>query len=184
MTYSWLANQNLFVNPRRHALYYRDQDVSVYMPGVGKSNGRTSHVVSIRIEQISGITPPELDEPETPPKSQTQVQFSESQQSQSGRVTTVAPIRRGSRRRKDPQERLHLGTCPLRQKSQGRARRLVDGTHPQLLQWPHRCQTLQPSRLLLKGRLRSRQTPPDQASPCPKSHRNTPQWESPPYLQH
>jgi hypothetical protein len=36
LSYRWLANQNLLVNPRRHALYYRDKDISVCMPGVEK----------------------------------------------------------------------------------------------------------------------------------------------------
>ena len=40
LSYSWLANQNLLVNPRRHALYYRDENLSVCMPGIGKNPSR------------------------------------------------------------------------------------------------------------------------------------------------
>ena len=184
LSYSWLANQNLLVNPRRHALYYRDQDVSVYMPGVGKSTNKTSHVISVRIEQISGITPPELNEPETPPRSPPQVQFSESLQDQSERVTMVAPVRKGSRRRKDPPEETPPGHLPFEAEIPGpgqEARRRDPSPDspvaPLLPDAP--AISAAPQRQAQEPANASGPRPP----PLPPLTPEPPQWESHPYLQ-
>ena len=55
LSYSWLANQNLLVNPRRHGLFYHDQGMSVFMPGIEKTDKvtptRVAPVVSVRLIQ-------------------------------------------------------------------------------------------------------------------------------------
>lgn len=61
LSYSWLANQNLLINPRRHGLFYRDSSMSVFMPGVKKTDNappaRVAPVTSIRLIQTPGGNP-------------------------------------------------------------------------------------------------------------------------------
>lgn len=36
LSYRWLASQNLIVNPRRHGLGFEDEEVRLFMPGLGR----------------------------------------------------------------------------------------------------------------------------------------------------
>ena len=40
ISYGWLANQGLMVNPRRHGLFYSDKTSVVFLPGVKKKRER------------------------------------------------------------------------------------------------------------------------------------------------
>ena len=43
ISYKWLADQNFVVHPRRHGLYFQDEHIQVFIPGIEKEEKERSH---------------------------------------------------------------------------------------------------------------------------------------------
>ena len=57
LSYKWLADQNFLVHPRRHGLYFQDENVEVFIPGISEEGSRTQvarldKVVAIRLQSV------------------------------------------------------------------------------------------------------------------------------------
>ena len=57
LSYKWLADQNFLVHPRRHGLYFQDENVEVFIPGISEEGNRTQvarldKVVAIRLQSV------------------------------------------------------------------------------------------------------------------------------------
>ncbi len=40
LSYKWLADQNFMVYPRRHGLYFQDERLETFVPGITEEEGR------------------------------------------------------------------------------------------------------------------------------------------------
>ena len=90
LSYKWLADKNFLVHPRRHGLYFQDENVEVFIPGISEEGSRTQvarldKVVTIRLQSVPmGL----LDS--NPPKP-TQVKSSSKQAKEKERRTSTSP---------------------------------------------------------------------------------------------
>ena len=62
LSYKWLADQNFIVHPRRHGLYFQDENLEVFVSGLQgedkRPSARLDKVVAIRLQEVPiGITP-------------------------------------------------------------------------------------------------------------------------------
>ncbi len=57
ISYKWLADQNLLVQPRRHGLYFQDENIQVFNPGIEKEEKefttRLDKVVALKMEVVT-----------------------------------------------------------------------------------------------------------------------------------
>ncbi len=65
LSYRWLAYQNFIVHPRRHFLYFQDENLKVFVSGhQGKDKRPSAHldkVVAIRLQDVlTGLFPSDL----------------------------------------------------------------------------------------------------------------------------
>ena len=56
ISYKWLADQNFMVHPRRHGLYFQDENIQVFIPGIEKEEKefttRLDKVVAMKLEAV------------------------------------------------------------------------------------------------------------------------------------
>ena len=56
ISYKWLADQNFMVHPRRHGLYFQDENIQVFIPGIEKEEKefttRMDKVVAMKLEAV------------------------------------------------------------------------------------------------------------------------------------
>jgi len=56
VSYKWLADQNFMIHPRRHGLYYHDEHIQVFIPGIVREETnfvpRTDKVIAMRLEAV------------------------------------------------------------------------------------------------------------------------------------
>jgi nucleoside-diphosphate kinase len=54
ISYKWLADQNFMVHPRRHGLFFHDENIQVFIPGIEKEEKefttRLDKVVAMKLE--------------------------------------------------------------------------------------------------------------------------------------
>ena len=62
ISYKWLADQNFMVHPRRHGLYFQDENIQVFIPGIEKEEKefttRLDKVVAMKLEWVSRFPTP------------------------------------------------------------------------------------------------------------------------------
>ncbi len=72
LSYKWLADQNFMVHPRRHGLYFQDERLEIFVPGITKEEGRKhaarlDKVVAIMLQSVPlGLTSAVGISPEPP----------------------------------------------------------------------------------------------------------------------
>ena len=62
LSYKWLADQNFIVHPRRHGLYFQDENLEVFVSGLQgedkRPSARLDKVVAIRLQEVPiGLIP-------------------------------------------------------------------------------------------------------------------------------
>ncbi len=51
-SYKWLADQNFMVHPRRHGLYFQDERLEIFVPGITEEEGRP---YAARLDKVVAI---------------------------------------------------------------------------------------------------------------------------------
>ena len=65
LSYKWLADQNFMVHPRRHGLFFQDESIEAFVPGITVDHARPptrlDKVVAVRLDTVPmGIQPQEI----------------------------------------------------------------------------------------------------------------------------